>query len=83
MKRIIDVDMECRCKKVSTALNRFFQKYSTLNYWRETLEYMAKNNQDFQSDRIMADGTKNDLWSWALHLDVAENYVYIAVIERA
>lgn len=83
MTRTIDVDMECRCKKVSTALNRFFQKYPTLNYWRETLEYMAKNNQDFQSDRTMADGTKNDLWSWALHLDVAENYVYIAVIERA
>ena len=70
MKRIIDVDMECRCKKVTTALDKFFKKYPTLNYWREHLEYMA-------------DGTKNNFWSWALHLDIEEDYIYIAVIERA
>lgn len=83
MKRIIDVDMECKCKKLSTALDKFFKKYPALNHWREQLEYMAENNQDFDSDTKMADGTKNNFWSWALHLDIEENYIYIAVIERA
>ena len=83
MKRIIDVDMECRCKKLSTALDRFFKKYPNLTYWREQLEYMAENNKDFDSDITLADGTKSDSWCWALHLDIEENYFYIAVIERA
>ncbi len=83
MKRIIDIDMTCNCKKVSTALNRFFKKYPNLNYWRELLEYMAANNIDFESDKKMADGSYNNKWCWALHLDIEENYIYIAVIERA
>lgn len=83
MKRVIDVDMECMCKKVSTALNRFFKKYPELNYWREQLEYMADNGVDFASDQVLGDGSKNVEWVWALHLDVDEDHVYIAVIERA
>lgn len=84
MTRIIDVDMECRCKKVSTALNRFFKKYPELeNDWRETFEYMALSNDDFMSDEKLADGTRNDEWCWALHLDIDTDYVYIAIIERA
>lgn len=83
MKRVIDVDMECVCKKVSTALNRFFKKYPELNYWREQLDYMADNGIAFDSDQVLGDGSKNTEWSWALHLDIDENFVYIAVIERA
>ena len=83
MKIIIDVDMVCRCKKISTALDRFFKKYPNLTYWREQLEYMAENNKYFDSDITLADGTKNVSWCWALHLDIEENYFYIAVIERA
>lgn len=83
MKRIIDVDMVCRCKKLSTALNRFFKKYPNLIEWKETFESMAENKDDFLSDGTMADGSKNDFWSWALHLDIEEDYIYIAVIERA
>lgn len=83
MKIIIDNDMVCRCKKLSTALDRFFKKYPSLNYWRETLEYMSENNLDFMSDGTLADGTKNNEWCWALHLDIDEDYFYIAVIERA
>ena len=83
MKINIDVDMVCRCKKISTALDRFFKKYPNLAYWREQLEYMAENNKDFDSDITLADGTKNDFWSWALHLDIEDKYFYIAVIERA
>ena len=83
MKRIIDVDMEFRCKKLSTSLDRFLKKYPNLIYWKEQLEYMEKNNIDFDSDKTLAERTKNDSWCWALHLDIEENYFYIAVIERA
>lgn len=83
MKRIIEAEMETKCKKISTALDRFFQKNPALNYWRETFEYMAENNLDFFSDNTMADGTKNKNWAYALHLDINENEFYICVIERA
>lgn len=83
MKKIVDVDMECRCKKLSTALNRFFKKYPNLIEWHETLEWMGENNQDFLCDDTMADGTKNKDWCYALHLDIEEDYFYICVIERA
>lgn len=79
MKRIIDVDMEVNTKKVATALNKFFRKYPELDYWKEQLEYMAENGEQFNSD-------KNDMgneWRWALHLINEENFVYIAIIERA
>ena len=83
MKRILDVDMEIRCKKLKTALDRFFKKYPQLeNDWRETFEWMAENNKDFFCDDTMADGTKNNNWCYALHLDIEEDYFYIAVILR-
>lgn len=82
MKRVIDVDMEIRCKKFKTALDRFFKKNSNLSYWRETFEWMYENGKDFFSDGI--DGTGNKVeWSYALHLDVYEDHYYIAIIERA
>lgn len=70
-------------KKASTAIKRFFKKYSELDYWKETLEYMAENNVDFFSDNVLADGTKNINWTYALHFDIGETYCYIAIIERA
>ena len=83
MKRIVDVDMEVKCKKVKTALNRFFKKYPELNYFYEQFEYMAENNIDFDCNNIYNDGTKNSEWTYALHLDIYEDHCYIAVIERA
>jgi len=83
MRRIIEVEMETKCKKLETALDRFFKKHPALNYWRETFEYMAENNLDFFSDNRMADGTNNKDWAYALHLDINENDFYICVIERA
>ena len=82
MKRIVDVDMTIRCKKFSTALNRFFKKYPELYYWREVLEYMAEHHEDFESNNIFNDGTKNNDWTFAIHLDMEDSYYYIAVIER-
>ena len=82
MKRIVDVDMEIACKNFSTALNRFFKKYPELDYWRDSFKYMLENNEYHFSDEIMADGTYNKNWSYALNLDVEVNYFYIGVIER-
>ena len=83
MKRIVDVDMTIKSKKLSTALNRFFKKYPELNYWRESFEYMAEHNEDFESNNIYNDGSRNNDWTYALHLDIEDSYFYIAVIERA
>ena len=83
MKRIVDVDMTIKCKKLSTALNRFFKKYPELNYWRESFEYMAEHNEDFESNNIYNDGSRNNDWTYALHLDIEDSCFYIAVIERA
>jgi len=83
MKRIINIDMEIATKNIQTALNKFFKKYPSLIYWKENFEYMYENNQDFFSDNKMGDGTKNINWCYALHLDINENSIYIAIIERA
>jgi hypothetical protein len=82
MHRTIDVDMEVKTKNIETALNKFFKKYPSLIYWKENFEYMNENNQDFFSDEKLGNGTKNNDWCYALHLDINENSIYMAVIER-
>jgi hypothetical protein len=83
MKRTLEVEFETKAKKTSTAIERFFKKYPSLNYWKETFEYMAENNKDFECDNLLADGTKNKDWSFALHLDINEDSYYFCIIERA
>ena len=83
MKRIIDVDAEIKGKHFDTALNKFFRKYPSLESdWRELFEYMHENNEDFESDDKMNDGSNNFDWSFALHLDEYEDRFYFAVIVR-
>lgn len=82
MKRTVDVDMEIRCKKFKTALDRFFNKNESLSYWRETFEWMYENGKDLFTDNIDAMGNKIQ-WSYALHLDCEDGFFYMAVIERA
>lgn len=83
MKRVIEVEMTTKTKKVATAINKFFKKYPELDYWKEVFEYMAENNKDFECDNLFADGTDNKDWTYALHLDINEDNVYMCVIERA
>ena len=89
MTRTVEVEMTTRTNKVEKAINKFFSKHPELEYWKETFEYMAENNEDFFSDTTMADGTRNKNWAYALHLDINENVnsknltVYMCVIERA
>jgi len=82
MKRIIEIEKEYK-SNAKSAINRFFKTHSELDYWKETLEYMYENGVDFYCDNVMADGTKNNDWAYALHLDIGEGYTYICIIERA
>ena len=89
MKRTIEVEFETTAVKIETALNRFFAKYPELTYWREEFEWMAENNKSFECNDMMADGTRNNDWTYALHLNINEHFkdngkdFYICVIERA
>ena len=83
MKRTIEVEMNSRTNNVTKAIDKFFTKHPKLDYWKETFEYMAENNEDFFADTRLADGTNNKDWTYALHLDVNEDTVYMCVIERA
>ncbi len=89
MKRVVEVEFETTVAKIETAFNRFFKKYPELEYWRESFEWLAENNKDFECNNLMADGTKNNEWTYALHLDINEHIksnkidVYMCVIERA
>ena len=82
MKRIIEAELETACKNFNTALNRFFKKYPELEYWRDTFEFMYENNEDFFCDSLMGDGSKNNDWRYALHLDDDDDWFYLCVIER-
>lgn len=82
MKRIKEYEKEYHTNNVKGAINRFFKKYQDVDYWKETLEYMFENGDEFFCDILTADGGINKNWSYALHLVVDEKYVYICVIER-
>lgn len=83
MTRKTNIDMDITCKKFETALNRFFKKYPEHEEWREVFEWMYENNVEFYSDNFFADGTKNEKWCYALHLDIFESgHFYMALIER-
>lgn len=89
MNRTIEVEMTARANSIEKAIAKFFGKHPELEYWKETFENMAENNESFFSDITMADGTHNSDWAYALHLDVNENVrkkdftVYMCIIERA
>lgn len=84
MKRITNVDAYITCKKFSTALDRFFKKFEGHEEWRETFEWMHEEGIEFFCDDLLADGTKNQDWCYALHLETFDNgYYYMALIERA
>ena len=83
MKRVLEYDKEYRTNNVKNAINRFFNTHSDVDYWKEQFFYMYENGQSFCCDNLMANGDKNDDWCYALHLDVDEKFVYMAVIERA
>ena len=88
MTRTVEIEFETKAVNVKTAIDRFFVKHPSLKYWKETFEYMAENNEDFFSDITMADGTRNNDWAYALHLDINAHIsdnkkdFYICVIER-
>lgn len=82
MTRITDTGMTIWTSNITTALNRFFKKNEELESWRGELEWMAENNVDFLCSNEYNDGTRNKDWTFALHLDIEADYIYIGIIER-
>lgn len=83
MRRITYIDADITCKQFETALRRFMKKYPGHEEWIETFEWMFESGTSFFCDNLMADGTKNNDWSYALHLDVYDSgHFYLALIER-
>lgn len=83
MKKIVNVDREIKARTPEKAFEKFFKKYPGLEYWKETFQYMAENGEDFFCDNLFGNGERNENWSYALHLDINDDYYYMAVIERA
>lgn len=82
MTRTVEIEREYN-GNAKQAINKFFKKYPELDYWKETFEWMAETGTDFFCDNTMADGTKNNDWTYALHLDQFEDdCTYICIIER-
>lgn len=82
MKRVLEAEMEIKAKKDKTAINRFFKKYPEIDYWKETFENMANNGEDHFIDDTDSMGNKIE-WSYSLWFERNDDYVYMAVIERA
>ena len=83
MVKVVDIDTLYHCN-ADRAITLFFKKYPEhKDDWEESFRWMAKNGEDFFGDQLMADGTINRDWRYALHLDQNGDYTYIALIERA
>lgn len=82
MARVIEVEKEYKATP-EKAIAKFFKKFTQLEYWKDTFEYMAENGESFFCDNLFADGTENKDWAYALHLDRNGDYTYICIIERA
>ena len=83
MTKTVNIDKMYN-SNATKAINRFFKAHPELDYWKETFEWMAETGTEFFCDNMMADGTKNPDWTYALHLDQYEGtQTYIAIIERA
>lgn len=84
MTRTVNVDMEIKAKKATTAINKFFNKYPHLDYWSELVENMFAEGTEHVDDTIMADGSYNNEWSYSIWTECSdENYYYIAIVERS
>ena len=81
MERTIEVEATYKCT-ADKAIEKFFNKNLNLSYWKEEFEYMADNNIGFECNNVLANGIKNQNWTYALHLDQNEDTTYICVIER-
>ena len=65
-----EYELETNAAKFKTALRRFAKQYPEIaEAWGEVFEYMHENKQSFFGDQIMADGSHNEAWAYAIHLD--------------
>ena len=81
MKRTIDIDKTYKCN-AKKAIEKFFAKHTELEYWKESFEYMERENVENFNDRRMSDGTYNKDWCYSLWLIEEDCCTYIAIVER-
>lgn len=79
-RRTVNIDFDTRCKKLETALKRFYAKYPELEKdSREQYEYMYENGIEHEDN---APPTDRDAWTWCVWLCHDDGYFYFAWIER-
>jgi hypothetical protein len=79
-RRTVNIDFDTRCKKIETALKRFYAKYPELEKdSREQYEYMYENGIEHEDN---APPTDRDAWTWRVWLCHDDGYFYFAWIER-
>lgn len=82
MKRTIEIEFETRCKKDSTAIKRFFKAHPEMTEWQEVVEWMLANSIQFYCNDTLADGSRCDDWTYAIHVDVNDDCYYFCIIIR-
>ena len=79
-RRTVNIDFDTRCKKLETALKRFYAKYPELEKdSREQYEYMYENGIEHEDN---APPTDREAWTWRVWLCHDDGYFYFAWIER-
>ena len=77
-------ELETECKSYETAMERFARKFPGAHEaWREHFDRMHENGKHSDNDKVLADGTYNKDWSWALILEEGKGLYYISVVERS
>ena len=84
MKRTVEAEKEYRKYHGQKAINKFFEAFPALDYWKDTIEWMLETGTEVFCDNLYADGTVNRNWRYCLHFDESSEHVtYICIIERA
>ena len=81
MTKTVEAWKEYRRFHGQKAIDKFFEAYPDMIYWKETFEYMNENKKSFDCDNKWSDVTDMD-WTYALHFDDDSEYTYICIIER-
>lgn len=84
MKRFYEKDMQTKCISGMTALNRYFKRHPEHeDEWRETLEWMLKENVQHIDDTVCGDGSYNEYWWYSIDVEQPdEGYWYISIVLR-
>lgn len=82
MKRTTNVDVTYRRLRGKKAIETFCNRVKKPE-WIETFEWMYENGIEIFNDTVMGNGGYNEFWCYALTLEVEEDYIYMAIVERS